>query len=281
MKREAEQSGAAGPSPGSMGGGSRGAGVRVIHPSGEDLLRHALHAKDVWAAGTLSDHVATCAACAAEVARLRAVAAALGTGAPRPDDPSAGCLSEDTTAALSEGSLDAAARAPALAHLADCAACRLAVASVTRVLMNKEVERAAVGADPRQRRWRLAAIPVAAAALLVVLLWSRPMDDGAPHRAPAITTVRAPTPLAPAGAVSPPATLMWTAVPLADRYRVTVFDASGDVVFETQVADTLARLPDAFRVVPGQPYLWKVEARIGFDRWVSSDLTPFTVGPGP
>jgi len=35
-------------------------------------------------------------------------------------------------------------------------------------------------------------------------------------------------------------------------------------------------------LVSGRPYLWKVEARIGFDRWVTSTLVEFSIAaPSP
>src|SRR5438445_392982 len=71
------------------------------------------------------------------------------------------------------------------------------------------------------------------------------------------------------------------AVPGADRYHVTLFDAGGRVRYESQLADTVATLPDSVALVPGQPYLWSVEARIGWDRWTTSPLTAFSVVPAP
>ena len=74
--------------------------------------------------------------------------------------------------------------------------------------------------------------------------------------------------------------LRWSAVPGADRYHVTLFDAGGRLVYEAQLADTAATLPDSVRLVAGQSYLWSVEARIGWDRWSSSPLTEFSVVGG-
>jgi hypothetical protein len=75
------------------------------------------------------------------------------------------------------------------------------------------------------------------------------------------------------------AVLRWTSVTGADRYRVTLFDAQGLVLFETQVGDTIARLPDSLTFARGQTYLWKVEARTGWDRWAASELVEFSI-PG-
>jgi len=68
-------------------------------------------------------------------------------------------------------------------------------------------------------------------------------------------------------------------VPGADRYRVTLFDASGHVLYETQLAGTVAVLPDTVVLVAGRPYLWKVAARTGWDRWSPSELVEFSLAP--
>jgi hypothetical protein len=71
--------------------------------------------------------------------------------------------------------------------------------------------------------------------------------------------------------------LQWATVSGADRYRVTLFDATGRVVYEVQLGDTAAVVPDSVTLVPQQSYLWKVEARSGVERWTSSDLVEFRV----
>ena len=50
-------------------------------------------------------------------------------------------------------------------------------------------------------------------------------------------------------------------------FRVTLFDAVGRVLYELQVADTAVAIPDSVTIVPARSYLWKVEARTGWDRW--------------
>jgi len=71
--------------------------------------------------------------------------------------------------------------------------------------------------------------------------------------------------------------LRWSPVAGADRYRVTVFDATGGVVYATEVSDTVVAFPDSVALVPGDSYLWKVDARTGFDRWAASELAEFTI----
>jgi hypothetical protein len=130
-------------------------------------------------------------------------------------------------------------------------------------------------------RWTVAAPLAGAAAVLLLTLvpWGRISERGGRVlREPAITTTTAPSPIVPLGAVAALPPLTWTSVPHADRYRVTVFDTNGSLVWETQTPDTAAVVPSTITLRPGVPYFWKVAARTGWDRWVASDLTTFTVG---
>jgi len=202
-----------------------------------------------------------------------------GSGAPTPE-----CLDDDTIAALADGTLAPPTRAAVLPHVAGCARCRTAVASVARALADTGVAREVDSIEGGRRRiYRIALPVVAAAALLLVLVWPRPVDhDGLPHRAPPITASAVPVPLSPIGTVADAGVLRWTAVAGADRYRVTLSDAGGRVLHEMQVADTVVALPDSLVLVPGRSYVWLVEARIGFERWSVSRLVEFSIaGPPP
>jgi hypothetical protein len=207
-------------------------------------------------------------------ALLRAAAAHSGVAGPD-------CLDEETIAAVVDGTLEMPARNAASRHLASCGRCRGAVASVVRGLADTSVagEIANIHRGQRGRRFRRYVLPaVAAAALGVVLVRPRgTVDDGARHRGPAITTAPVPEPLSPVAAVAEARVLRWSAVPGADRYRVTIFDAAGKPVYEAQLADTVATLPDTTTLVAGRTYLWNVEARIGWNRWASSPFARFTV----
>ncbi len=203
----------------------------------------------------------------------------LGTQ-PGPESRTPDCLDDDTIAALAAGTVDGTARGRALAHLAGCARCRHAVASVARALTDPVVAREVAAAERRGRRlpYRLA-ISAAAAAILLLLAGPRLLELGRPvHRAPPLTGT-VPVPASPVGVVANADTLRWLGVPGADRYRVTVFDAPGQVRYETQLAGTVALLPDTVVLVAGRPYLWKVEARTGWDRWSASELVEFSLAP--
>ena len=74
---------------------------------------------------------------------------------------------------------------------------------------------------------------------------------------------------------------MWSTVLGADRYRVTLFDSTGVVVFEAESVDTTVALPESVALPSGRKYLWKVEARTDIGRWSASDLVEFSIPTGP
>jgi len=49
------------------------------------------------------------------------------------------------------------------------------------------------------------------------------------------------------------------------------------VVYAAEASDTVVAFPDSVPLVPGAPYLWKVDARTGFDRWEPSELAEFRI----
>lgn len=191
------------------------------------------------------------------------------------------CLDEHTLAALADGTLDAAARTGALAHVATCALCRRAVASVAEALADGPVTHEIEIVEGRRRRrvplLRIV-VPLGAAATVLLFLWS-PADDRSPgHRGPPSPPLATtPVPRSPVGSVAAVTDLRWSPVAGADRYRVTVFGAPGDVVFATEASDTVVAFPDSIVLIPGASYLWKVDARIGFDRWATSKFAEFLI----
>jgi hypothetical protein len=126
----------------------------------------------------------------------------------------------------------------------------------------------------------IAAGLAAAAAIMLIILPPRLEDPPSAHRAPPITAAPAPRTMAPAGRVSDAEALQWTSVAGADRYRVTLFDSDGSVRFASEVADTSVAIPSSVILVSGRTYAWRVEARLDFDRWASSDLTEFSIERG-
>ena len=140
-----------------------------------------------------------------------------------------------------------------------------------------------VGVISRRFKVRTAAA-LAAAAVLAGLLVVRPSqldDESAPvHRDEATGVEVAPSLGAPGGPVAAVESFQWSQVPAADLYRITVYDAEGAVVWEAETRDTLITPPDGTEFEPDARYIWTVAARVGFDRWLSSELVDFTIS-GP
>ncbi len=180
-------------------------------------------------------------------------------------------LQPDEIAAYVDGAAVGDARALVERHLAICAECRAEVAEVSQIVRTMP--------GGRRPSWRVL-VPAAAAAVLIVM-WAAPLRDSPPaaavHRDETVTTTVAPRPNAPAGVVDRATALRWTGVPGAMRYRVRLFAPDGTMIWERETSDTIAALPDSVMPRAGRAHYWKVEAHTGFDRWVSSELTEFTV----
>jgi hypothetical protein len=182
-----------------------------------------------------------------------------------------------------------------ISHLAVCARCREQITSVAGLLREPsvaaEIDRNAVRtAAPVGRRWRVAGVGALTALAASLAFMMRGTGDNAdvtqhmiavtdaePHREQSMTTTVAPALIAPVGAIAAADTFRWTSVPRADRYRLTVFDREGRAVWEAEGNDTIAVRPDSIAGQRGATYLWKVEARTGWDRWVASELVEFSV----
>jgi hypothetical protein len=180
-------------------------------------------------------------------------------------------LDPGVIAAFIDGALSRADRARAEAHLADCDECRAELVAVSRI----------VGAPARRRTWYVPAAAAAAAVLLFVLVRQAPetREPTRVTREPAITSTVAPVAITPRGTVHAAAGLVWTSVPYADLYRVTIFDDAGRAVWETQTRDTTISVPPAIHLEPRTSYFWKLEAQTGWNRWVPSELVEFSIDP--
>ncbi len=200
------------------------------------------------------------------------------------------CLDELAIAELVDGVAEAEHRAAMLAHVAGCATCRSRIASVARLLDEPELRSELEAIDqPTVRRRvlrpaRVAGIAGLAAAAALILLVARPgtlqeLGDSSEHRDPVITLAVPPSTVQPVGAVEVLTTLVWTSVPRADLYEVTLFGSDGTVLWEAQISDTFALLPDSVPVLTAASYFWRVRARTGWDRWTESELTEFTLNP--
>ena len=154
-------------------------------------------------------------------------------------------------------------------HLARCSECRDEIVEARQIL-----------GQPRRSHWSLLAPVAAAAAIVLFIVWPVNQDTqpGPPqHRDAPLSGVAtsAPSPITPVGPAIRLEEMVWSRVGDADRYRLTLYDADGDVVWRATTTDTSVPFPDSVELQRSRPYLWKVEARVGWDVWQSSDLTRF------
>jgi hypothetical protein len=242
----------------------------TLHYDGGRLTRYAAGEAD----RSVSEHVAVCAACAAEVSRLRA-AMDLARVSSTTADVTEQCLTEVVLAAFVAGAADEVERTRCIEHVAACSHCAGVVASIARALATDEIAREVRAVElPSARRWQRALLPLAGAAVLALLL-TRPSAQPT-HRSAPVTAFAAATLVHPVGHVTEMPPLRWRAVPMADRYRVTLFAPEG-VIYEDIVTDTVMVLPDSVPLAAGQIYFWTVAARTGWDRWVNSEMAEFSL----
>jgi Arc/MetJ family transcription regulator len=235
---------------------------------------------------TLAAHVDQCARCAPIVADFHAIAAGVRRMERRMRAAVSAHLDDDVMAAVIEGSAASSERDAAVRHLVDCASCRAQVAELSAVLGDPLVvaERSAVQRAPSRGHRFVRPVVVAglaAAAMLVIAVRQGvgPRDT-MPTRDEYGTLSTGPVIIAPTATVNDSAVFRWSRVEGADRYRVTVFLADGSVVWETQTADTFAVPASPAQFSRDTTYLWKVEARMNFDRWLGSGLAEFRVRGG-
>jgi hypothetical protein len=252
------------------------------HLDSAELVRYAAGEE---VTGGVTRHVESCPSCAAELRRLgRSVSAIVAHTSVAPD---AGpeCLDDFAISAFADASMATAERDIVVAHLARCERCRVALSSVTSALAGAGVATAVSGLERAGRAKRFGAIPAALVGVALVagvlLVPRSPVQAPVPHRDGAGSQGMGPVTISPVGPSRIVQVLRWHSVPGADRYRVTVFDVDGGVLYETVVADTVAALPDAFDLEPGRSYYWLVSARTDFDRWSTSALAEFSVGGSP
>ncbi|HLB11233.1 MAG TPA: hypothetical protein VK617_17010 [Gemmatimonadaceae bacterium] len=183
-------------------------------------------------------------------------------------------LAADDLASYVDATGTPALRARVEAHLADCTECCAEVIAVSRLMRIRSPG----------RRWHLPAIAAVAAAIFLIVVGrqlSVRTESPAVLREPVITTTVAPTVVAPRGAITETPCLVWTSVPHADLYRITLFDDAGGSIWESQTRDTSAALPASIHLADRASYYWRIEAQTGWNRWVASDLIEFSIAsPG-
>jgi len=170
-----------------------------------------------------------------------------------------------------DGTCDLEDRALVEDHLSACASCRVELGALAGLVRN-----------PGRRRLPGFVPALAAAAALLLVVWGAQPRNQAPSRTrdSAITATLAPTPLEPVGGVAAVNALRWHSVPGAERYRLILFSADGQPLWQVTAPDTVAVLPDSVDLVPRATYYWQVKAETTYGRWVESELVEFTVAPG-
>ncbi len=200
---------------------------------------------------------------------------------PAPDHRQSECLKGELLVAFADGQMSDSELLVFTPHLSSCRRCQHELASLIRALNDPEVVRAAKRDERARFRLPRILFPLAVAAAAIVVIVVRPERQppgpDRQHRAPVLSPGAAPVVLSPVGAVSEAHDLRWTAVQGADSYVVTLFDADGRVLAEADAHETSMTLPDSLNLAPAQRYLWQVQARIGFNRWISSGLVEFRV----
>jgi hypothetical protein len=207
-------------------------------------------------------------------------------------DEHAGHLDEIALAELLDATSGDAINAKYAAHLAACDECQRALAELRAIVGDPSVRaeldrpewrgRARIARPVKRRAMRVAIGAIAAAALVLVgvrvsMVRDHVGDAEPRYRHATIESAAAPLLISPTGNVARVDMLRWTSVPRADRYRVTVFDSSGAVAWESEVGDTSVGVPRAVASEWRGEFRWKVEARTSFDRWVDSEFGGFSV----
>ncbi len=184
-------------------------------------------------------------------------------------------LAPDDLAAYLDRTLSAEHRSEVEAHLAWCDDCRDELRDIRAILR---------GAQPKRRRRAWVGPAIAAAAAIVLLITiprgPSPSDTDPMHRDAPVRVDQRPGIGVTADIPDQPGAylLSWSRIDRADRYRVSVFDSTGTVAWRTETRDTSAILPPSAGLVSDNRYLWRVDARVGIDRWVESTLEPLVLG---
>lgn len=184
-------------------------------------------------------------------------------------------------AAYLDGNLPHDARARVEGHLADCDACRGEVVEAARVLRSRR----------RRRRWYIGA-PAAAAAAVAAVLFLLPSAGDAPRgREPALRgaderalgegSLGIVTSAPENGQIVDPASLIfaWQVAAPEALYRITLSDATGEVLWSEVISDTAIALPSAIGLQARTGYFWYVDALLPDGRSATTGVRRFGTGP--
>jgi hypothetical protein len=191
-------------------------------------------------------------------------------------------LDPGSIAAYLDGALDDEQVAAVQEHLFACDECRDLVTDASGALQ---------AARRRSRSWLVPT--VAAAAVTGLLLIGLPLlesaadapvvrgtaDSAATTESGSRLEVVLPRP----GTVlrSPEGRLVWRAAGTNANYAVTIADAGGDPVWQTETRDTAVAIPPSVGLEPDVTYLWYVDALTEDGRSVTTGVQRFRTSDGP
>jgi hypothetical protein len=187
--------------------------------------------------------------------------------------PSAGDVS-----AYLEGTLSQTVRMQLQAHLAECAECREEMVELSRMLRMQPQQRPVV-------RWAVGLGIAATLALMVGRLPggpgttpsgtpSAPLERGLSTEEDGQISVWSPT--AGASLRRDSLVLAWSPAGGSDvRYRTTVSDSSGRVLWTASTPDTILRVPPSLFLPGGRTYYWYTDALLSDGRSLTTGVQEF------
>jgi hypothetical protein len=185
-------------------------------------------------------------------------------------------LNVDQLAAHLDRRLRGTERDAVVAHLVECAECRLEYVHAGEVL-----------AGTRTRRIGVRSVGIVAAAVLVIAVLPRAFSERDARMAERASTQRVATPdISTPIRLAVPADgerltgnevrLAWHPDGSDALYRVTVQTADGSTVWKTSLTDTTVTLPPSVHLIAGATYYWLVDASHADGRPARSAASAFT-----
>jgi hypothetical protein len=192
------------------------------------------------------------------------------------------CLDEAALVALAWGDTDHRTSTD-IDHVAGCEYCRRRLSDIVRLAADPTIKQEIEALEPPRRitthrfmrRTVIFGTLAAAAAIVVLVSPFQSMRNRELRREAGNTSAVAPRIISSAELRSRNEPLRWTSAPHADLYRVRIWNQNGDVVWSTETTDTLVSVPGVIQT--GVRYMWLVDARTAWDRWVPSDLVELQI----
>lgn len=158
-------------------------------------------------------------------------------------------------------------------HMLECQDCRQDMA-----------EASLLAGDGRPRRWLAIAVPAAAAAVALLVMFSgqSPDPDQSITRGLVAEGVRqfpAVSPAMGASVAGDSVMFVWRSEGRGAHYAVTVTDENGDVVWTIGTSDTTVVPPRGVELTAGRSYFWYVDALLEGARSSTTGVQEFTIRP--